>query len=134
MHWNLKVHLLMPVRKKTSPELQLIKEVKALSAEVKKLKKLEFIKVFKHPVKFIFFSFLKGLAVGFGSVLGASLVVGIFVYLLAQISLVPIVGDFVQDIMSQINVTQNGDGNGSFLEQYEQTKSDIQEEKSNNQQ
>ncbi len=118
----------MPVRKKNSIELELIKEVKGLSKEVRKLKELEFIKVFKHPTKFIFFSFLKGLAVGFGSVLGASLVVGIFVYLLAQISLVPIVGGFVEDIVGQIDGSQNSEEQGSFLEQYEQTKSDIQGE------
>lgn len=39
---------------------------------------------------------------GFGSVLGASLVVGIFLYLLAQISLVPVIGDFVQKVIDQI--------------------------------
>jgi len=32
--------------------------------------------------------------------------VALFVYLVAQISLVPIVGDFVEDIMSQIQISQ----------------------------
>lgn len=91
---------------KLKAETQLAKEVKELSKEVRKLKELEFIKVFNHPIKFMFFSFLKGLMVGFGSVLGASVLVALFVYVLAQISLVPILGDFVEDIISQVQVAQ----------------------------
>lgn len=91
-------------RQKNQIELQLAKEVRELTKEVNKLKDLEFIRVFKHPWKFMWFSFLKGLMVGFGTVLGASVLVGLFVYLLAQISFVPILGDFINDIMSQIQV------------------------------
>lgn len=80
----------------------LAKETKKLSKEVNKLKDLEFMKVFKHPLKFMWFSFLRGLMVGFGSVLGASVVVALFVYLLSKISFVPVVGDFVQDIIEEI--------------------------------
>ncbi len=87
---------------KISPQLQLAKEVETLTSEVKKLKDMEFIQVFKHPLKFMWFAFLKGLMVGFGSVLGASVLVGLFVYIMGQISLIPIIGDFVQDIVSQV--------------------------------
>ncbi len=54
----------------------------------------------------MWFSFLKGLMIGFGSVLGASVLVGIFIYILAQIRLVPILGDLVQDVIDQIQVEQ----------------------------
>lgn len=83
-------------------EAQLTREVTSLTQEVQKLKDMELIQIFKHPLKFLWFSFLKGVMVGFGSVLGASLVVGIFLYLLAQISLVPVIGDFVQKVINQI--------------------------------
>lgn len=83
-------------------QAQLIREVTSLTQEVQKLKDMELIQIFKHPLKFLWFSFLKGVMVGFGSVLGASLVVGIFLYLLAQISLVPVIGDFVQKVINQI--------------------------------
>lgn len=91
---------------KLKAEIQLAKEMKELTKELQKLKDQEFLQVFKKPFKFLWFSFLKGLMVGFGSVLGASILVALFVYLVAQISLVPIVGDFVEDIMSQIQISQ----------------------------
>ena len=55
-------------------------------------------------MKFLWFSFLKGLMIGFGSILGASVLVGLFVYLLAQISFIPILGDFIEDIILQIEI------------------------------
>lgn len=93
---------------KTKAELELTKELLTLSKEIEKLKNLEFIQVLKHPLRLMWLSFLKGLMIGFGSVLGASVLVGLFVYLIAQISFVPIVGDFVEAIVSQIDITQNG--------------------------
>ena len=54
----------------------------------------------------MWFSFLKGLMIGFGSVLGASVLVGIFIYILAQIRLVPILGDLVEDVINQIQIEQ----------------------------
>lgn len=90
---------------KNSIELKLISEVKTLSKQVANLKDLEFIQVFKHPVKFMWFSFLKGLMVGFGSVLGASVLVALFIYIMGQISLIPVLGDFVQDIVKEVQQT-----------------------------
>lgn len=80
------------------------KDAKDLAKEIKKLKQLEFFQVFKHPWKFMWFSLLKGMMVGLGSVLGASVLVGFLVYLIGQISFVPILGDFVEDIITQINL------------------------------
>jgi len=87
-------------------EKELAKEMKALAKEIQKIKDMEFVQILKHPIKLLWFSFLKGLMVGFGSVLGASVLVGAFLYLLAQISFLPLVGGFVQDISSYINVAQ----------------------------
>jgi len=93
-------------RKKTSTSASetpaLTKEIKELTKEVRKLKDLEFLRVFKHPWKFMGFSFLKGIMVGFGSILGATVLVALFIYILSKISLVPVIGDFVQDIIKEI--------------------------------
>jgi hypothetical protein len=88
--------------KTTETELQLVKEVKELSKEVRKLKNLEFVHILKRPWKFLWMAFLKGLMVGFGSVLGASVLVAIFIYIIAQIQVVPFLGDFVQDIVEEV--------------------------------
>jgi hypothetical protein len=86
--------------------LALAKEVKDLAQEIGRLKKMDFMQVFNHPVKFLWYSFLKGLMVGLGSVLGASVLVAIVIYLLAQVRLVPILGDLVQDVINQIQSEQ----------------------------
>ncbi len=90
----------------TNAEITLTKELKELTKEIGKLKSMELIQVFKHPWKFMGFSFLKGLMVGFGSVLGASVLVGFFIFLLGQISFVPYLGDFVEDIISQVQINK----------------------------
>lgn len=86
--------------------VSLAKEVKNLAVEIGKLKKMDFMQVFNHPVKFLWYSFLKGLMVGLGSVLGASVLVAIVIYLLAQVRLVPILGDLVQGVINQIQSEQ----------------------------
>ncbi|MFA6917755.1 MAG: DUF5665 domain-containing protein [Candidatus Gracilibacteria bacterium] len=88
----------------TKLELELSKEVKELTKEITNLKELEFVKILKHPWRLMGLSLLKGIMVGFGSVLGATVLVALFVYLLSQISLVPVVGDFVQDIIQEIRI------------------------------
>ncbi len=75
------------------------------------------------------FSFLKGLMVGFGSILGASVLVGGFVFLIAQVSFVPVLGDFVEDIIAQIQIEKVQDGDQpSIFDQYEETKNGLGEE------
>lgn len=90
--------------KKLELEKELTKELKALASEIKKIKSMDYLKVFNNPFKFMWFAFLKGLMVGFGSVLGASVLVGVFIFLLGQVSFVPIIGDFVEEIISQIQL------------------------------
>lgn len=95
----------MPTHSK-NPNLALATQVNELTKEIGKLKNQEFMQVFARPWKFIWFSFLKGLMIGFGSVLGASVLVAVFIYVLAQIRLVPVLGDFVQDVIDQIQIKQ----------------------------
>jgi len=119
----------MPPKKKVlDAEKEFAKELKELSKEVRKLKSMEFLQVFKNPWKFMWFSLLKGLMIGLGTVLGASVLVGFFVFALAQISFVPILGDFVEDIISQVQVQQTADPSqeNSFVNQYNNTKNNIE--------
>jgi hypothetical protein len=97
---RVKPHAAHPIDK------QLIKEMKSLSKEVRNLKNLEFVRILKHPWKFLWLSLLKGMMIGLGTVLGASVLVGVVIYILGQISLVPIVGDFVEEVLGQIQLGQ----------------------------
>ncbi|NIA02244.1 MAG: hypothetical protein GWP15_02575 [Nitrospirae bacterium] len=96
----------MPTKSTTKTEITLAKEVKELTKEVKKLKKLEFIKILKRPWKYMWMSFLHGLMVGFGWVIGASVLVALLIYLLAQIQFVPYLGDFVTDVIEEVKSIQ----------------------------
>jgi hypothetical protein len=51
---------------------------------------------------FLFISLLRGVTVGFGTVLGATIVVSVFVYLLSQIEFIPIIGDMVKLIIAEV--------------------------------
>jgi len=122
----------MPKKSQTNALKELIKEVKSLSKEVRKLKGLEFVKVLKHPWKLMGLSLLKGMMVGLGSVLGASVLVALFIYIIAQISFVPILGDLVEEVMGQISLaqpetTEEIEGEPNFIDQYESTKKNIEE-------
>ena len=90
-------------------ETELVKELETLTKQVKKLQNTELLRVYKKPGKFLFFSFMKGIMVGLGSVLGATVVVALLIYLLSQISFVPIVGEFVGDIVDQLEVHQEAE-------------------------
>jgi Domain of unknown function (DUF5665) len=96
----------MATKSITKTEITLVKEVKELTKEVKSLKKLEFVKVLKHPWKYMWLSFLHGLMVGFGWVIGASVLVAMLIYILAQIQFVPYIGDFVTDIIDEVRGIQ----------------------------
>lgn len=62
-----------------------------------------------HSLKKAFFlSVMKGIATGFGTVLGATLVVSWFLYLLSHIEVIPIVGDWVRLIIQEVQVGHPG--------------------------
>lgn len=121
-------------KNKQSVELRLAKEVNLLTKEVTRLHDCEFLKVFKNPWKFIGFSFLKGLMLGLGTVLGATVLVAIVAYLLAQMRFVPIIGDFVEEVITHIETSGSpqikAPTESNFIQQYQQQKKVLEEENS----
>ncbi len=57
--------------------------------------------------KLILNGFLSGLAWGFGSVIGATLVVATILFLLSQLDTAPIVGKFIRNVIDSINNIPN---------------------------
>lgn len=99
----------MPKTKSTKTlkaEKELASEVNKLTKQVQKLQNTELLKVYQKTGKFLFLSFMKGIMVGLGSVIGATVVVAILIYLLSQISFVPIIGDFINDLVGQLEIYQ----------------------------
>lgn len=81
-------------RKKT--ELQHIRD--ALDT----LNEHKFVRLYNSTPKMLWFQFLRGLAFGLGSVIGATLVVSLLISLLSQIEFIPIIGEWAQEIMLEI--------------------------------
>ncbi len=83
-------------------ETKLAQATEDLVKEIKKLKKLETFEVLHHPFKFMGFAFLKGIMVALGSVFAVTVILSFIIFVLSKIELVPIIGDFVGEITSQV--------------------------------
>jgi hypothetical protein len=80
-------------------------QIAALRAEVVKLNNHRFLRVQNSPWRLILQRFAMGLAVGLGSVVGASFLVSVLVYFLSQIDFLPIVGDWAKAIVTDIQAS-----------------------------
>ncbi len=52
--------------------------------------------------RLLWMSFLRGLATGLGTVVGATALVSVFLYVLSQIEIIPIIGDWANQIAREI--------------------------------
>ncbi|WP_292019161.1 DUF5665 domain-containing protein [Maritimibacter sp. UBA3975] len=78
-------------------------EVRNLRSEVAKLNQHRYIRLHDSLVQLGLFQVYRGLAFGLGSVLGATILVSVAAYLLAQIDFIPIIGDWAGDIAREID-------------------------------
>jgi len=62
-----------------------------------------FIRMHNSLPRLIWFNFMRGLAFGLGSVLGATVLVSVLVYFLSQINFIPIIGDWATEVLSIIS-------------------------------
>lgn len=81
-------------------------EVQALRDEVARMNNHRFIRMHDSLWKLGAFQLYRGLAFGLGSVLGATLLVSVLVRLLGSIDFVPVLGEWVQQIIEQIGVKE----------------------------
>ncbi|SFJ51462.1 DUF5665 domain-containing protein [Celeribacter neptunius] len=77
-------------------------DIKDLKAELERLNGHRFIRVHNSTWRLVWFQFLRGLAFGFGSVVGASIVVSIVGFMLNQMEVVPIIGDWAKQLAGEI--------------------------------
>lgn len=80
--------------------------LESLQQELKALHANPLFRAYNSLYRLIGFHFLKGIAFGLGSVLGATIVVSVLLYFLAQIEFIPIIGDWVKLIISEIQPAQ----------------------------
>ena len=77
-------------------------EIKKLSEAIKSLNNNNIFKIYNSTKKILFISFLKGLASGLGWILGATILVSILTFALSQIQFIPILGEWVSKLITEI--------------------------------
>lgn len=82
-----------------------ISAIERLTKEVEILNQHRFVRVHNSIFRMIGFQFLRGLALGLGTVVGATALVSIVAYWLSQFEFVPIIGEWVKQIADQITET-----------------------------
>lgn len=78
-------------------------DLASLRAEVHRLNRHRFIRMHNSTTRLLWFNFLRGLAFGLGSVLGATVLVSVLIYLLRGIDFIPIIGDWATEILTVIS-------------------------------
>lgn len=89
----------------TTPE-DIHTELKALQAEIHLLNTHRFVRIHNSLWRLISFQFIRGLAFGLGSVIGATILVSLLAYSLRTIDFIPIIGEWAKQIVEMI--TQSG--------------------------
>ena len=86
----------------------LIEELESVRVELARLNGHRFVRIHNSTMKLVTFQFLRGLAFGLGSVLGATILVSVAAYLLSQIDFLPIIGEWAAQIANQIDSADYG--------------------------
>lgn len=89
-----------------SERASLATEVQLLREEVAQMNTHRFIRLHDSLWKLGLFQLYRGLAFGLGSVLGATLLVSILVRMLGTIDFIPVLGEWVAQIIEQIGTPE----------------------------
>jgi hypothetical protein len=81
---------------------ELHNKITELNRELSTLNQHRYIRIHNSIPRMLGFQFVRGLAFGLGSVLGATVLVSVLVYFLAQIDFIPIIGEWAQEILIAI--------------------------------
>ncbi|GAA0305443.1 DUF5665 domain-containing protein [Rhodovulum strictum] len=80
----------------------LASEVAALRREVKALNAQRFFAINGSVWRIVAVQFLRGLAMGLGTVVGATALVSVIAYSLSQINFIPVIGEWASQIAREI--------------------------------
>ncbi|UWQ21811.1 DUF5665 domain-containing protein [Jannaschia sp. W003] len=90
-----------------TPDDDLMDELSALRRELARLNRHRFIQVHNSIPKLIAFQLYRGLAFGLGTVLGATVILSVVVWSLAQINFIPVVGDWAAQVLEILEPTMD---------------------------
>lgn len=77
-------------------------DTRRLADALEALSAHRFVRIHNSTFALMWYQFLRGLAFGLGTVLGASVLVSVLVLVLSQVEFVPILGDFATRLITEI--------------------------------
>ncbi len=89
------------IESKFEPQV-FLKEIQNIRNELSDIKASLLLKTYESISSALFLQFIKGIFFGFGSFLGATIVVSIVVYILSNFEFIPIIGEWVKSILVEI--------------------------------
>lgn len=95
-----------PTAKPDAPSLEA--EVRALREEMAFLRKHRMFQIYQSVPRIMLFRFAVGMAVGLGTVIGATVLLSLIIWSLSQIEFLPIIGEWSAEIARQIEGAVNG--------------------------
>ncbi len=78
------------------------KSIEGLEKEISSLNKKKFFVIYESLWRLIFYSLIKGLASGLGWVLGATILVSLFTFMLSKFQFIPVLGEFISAIIQEV--------------------------------
>ena len=81
-------------------------DARRLADALETLAEHRFVQIHNSTFRLMWYQFLRGLAFGFGTVIGASVLVSVVVLLLSQVEVIPYIGEFATDIIQEIESKQ----------------------------
>lgn len=91
---------------------ELSDRVQELSNNMDKMRLAEYLELLEHPRHLFYINFLLGIARGFGSAIGFTILAGIVIYLLQKAAVLnmPIIGNFIANIVEIVQRELNVGG------------------------
>jgi hypothetical protein len=93
----------------TGPAGTLEEELRALRQEVTFLREHRLVILYQSVPRILLFRFASGMAVGLGTVIGATVLLSAIIWALSQIEFVPIIGEWAVQIVDEIEASVDGD-------------------------
>lgn len=90
---------------KSGADETLVDEVRAVRDEVRQLNEKRFFRIESSFWRMAFWSLVRGLAFGLGSVLGATILLSVLITILTSIDFIPVLGDLAQRLIEEIQTT-----------------------------
>jgi hypothetical protein len=84
-------------------------EVRALRQELTLMREHKMFHLYQSVPRILLFRFASGMAVGLGTVIGATVLLSLIIWSLSQIEFIPIIGDWAVRIATEIEEVTGGE-------------------------